>query len=175
MNRYSFYGRSLACIPSYPLALDSDKQRGFTLIELMITVAIVAILAGVALPAYRDSVAKGRRAEARAVLLETSQWMERFFSENYRYDQNTAGTAVNSAMPSTLKVSPKQGSAVYTISATASTATSYTLTATRVSGGSMATDKCGNFTITNTGVKSNVGLDTTSYANALAASNACWK
>ena len=165
--------------PSVPLSMRKTnvpksfaRMTGFTLIELMITVAIIAILAGIALPSYRDSVAKGHRAEARAVLLEASQWMERFFSENYRYDQNSAGTLVNAAMPANLRMSPKQGGAVYNI-ATVATATSYTLTATRATGGAMASDKCGDFTMTNTGVKSNVNHS--GFANVQAAATACWK
>ena len=52
------------------------KQRGFTLIELMIVVAIVAILASIALPAYNSSVTKSRRADARVMLLRAVQQQE---------------------------------------------------------------------------------------------------
>lgn len=53
------------------------RARGFTLIELMIVVAIVAILAAVAYPSYRDSISKSRRAEARAQLMDAVQYMQR--------------------------------------------------------------------------------------------------
>ena len=74
--------------------------RGFTLVELMITVAILGILVSVALPSYLDSVRKGRRADAQSVLLEASQFMERYATENLRFDQSRAGVAV--ALPTTL-------------------------------------------------------------------------
>ncbi|MDI1239524.1 MAG: type IV pilin protein [Polaromonas sp.] len=148
---------------------------GFTLIELMIVVAVIGILAAVAFPSYRESVAKSRRAEVRTILLEASQWMERHYSENFRYDVNTAGTAVADIFPANLAQSPRDGGGAYTIAVSASAARSYTLTATRVAGGPVASDKCGNFQITNTGVKSNPGFSTSSFSSASAAATACWK
>jgi type IV pilus assembly protein PilE len=148
---------------------------GFTLIELMIVVAVIGILAAVAFPSYRESVAKSRRAEVRTILLEASQWMERHYSENFRYDQNTAGTAVADIFPANLAQSPRDAGGAYAIAVSASTQRSYTLTATRVAGGPVASDKCGNFQITNTGVKSNPGFSTSSFSSASAAATACWK
>ncbi|WP_375122151.1 type IV pilin protein [Variovorax sp. WS11] len=58
------------------------RQRGFTLIEVMIVVAIVAILSAIAYPSYLESVRKSKRAEARAQLMEAAQYMQRFYSQN---------------------------------------------------------------------------------------------
>ena len=67
------------------------RVRGFSLIELMIVVAIVAILASVAYPSYRDSVLKGRRGEARAALAELMQEQERYMTQHNKYLTFSAG------------------------------------------------------------------------------------
>ncbi len=131
-------------------ALKHPSARGFTLVELMVTVAVLGILMSVALPSYLDSVRKGRRADAQSVLLEASQFMERFATENLRFDQSRAGVAV--ALPTTLASAPKHGATkFYTISLQAVAQNSFTLRA--VPQGSMANDSCGTMTLTDTGVK----------------------
>ena len=63
----------------------TQKQQGFTLIELMVTVAIVGILAAIAYPSYQSSVIKSRRADAEGVLLGLANAMERHFTESNTY------------------------------------------------------------------------------------------
>jgi type IV pilus assembly protein PilE len=63
----------------------SHAARGFTLIELMITVAIVGILAAIAIPSYQNSVWKGKRGEAKAAILRTLQTEERWYTQNNTY------------------------------------------------------------------------------------------
>lgn len=68
------------------------NSAGFTLIELMIVVAIIGILSAIAYPAYTDSVAKGKRAEARAAVTDLLQQQERYFTQTNTYEIFDAGT-----------------------------------------------------------------------------------
>ena len=110
-----------------------QKSRGFSLIELMIVVVIVAILGSIAYPSYLNQVTQSRRADAQAALMEAAQFMERFYTENNRYDRDTAGTAV--ALPAQLQESPRDsGTKSYDITVQASSASTYTLRATPKNG-----------------------------------------
>lgn len=70
-----------------------NHHKGFTVIELMITVAIVAILGALAYPSYLESVRKGRRAEARAALANLMQQQERYLTQNNTFLVFSAGAA----------------------------------------------------------------------------------
>lgn len=62
-----------------------NKSMGFTLIELMITVAIIGVLGAIAYPSYQDSVRKSRRAEGRSAMMEVLQQQERYMTQNNTY------------------------------------------------------------------------------------------
>ena len=119
------------------------QHQGFTLIELMIVVAIVGILAAIAYPSYAEYIRRGHRADARAGLLQAQQYLERAATATGVYP-TTLPAALTWAADTTKR---------YTIGFQAgNTNAAFTLVATRKAG-PQATDRCGNFTLTNTGVR----------------------
>ncbi|MCU0071939.1 prepilin-type N-terminal cleavage/methylation domain-containing protein [Pseudomonas koreensis] len=114
------------------------SNRGFTLIEIMIVIAIIGIVITIGYPSLTEYVKKGRRADVVSTLSEQAQILERFYSKNNVY---TGVTGLST------------GNDFYTITPTITDQT-FLLTATRKTGTAMAADKCGDFTLTNTGVRS---------------------
>jgi type IV pilus assembly protein PilE len=142
----------------------------------MITVAIIGILASIALPSYSSYVARARRADARAQLTQAAQYMQRFYSANDSYLQDRAGTPATNVMPEQLKKSPADGTAIYQLNSAIAAAgnytatlsvTAYTLSMAPVSGGPAASDPCGIFTLTSTGVRG--------VTSATKSRDECWK
>lgn len=132
------------------MPLLSNKNRlGFTLIELMIVVAVVAILSAIALPSYNEYIRRGHRADARTGLLQAAQWLERAATANGTYP---------TTLPAALTWSGDT-SKRYTIDFDGTqTIAGYTLVATRKSPGPQSGDKCGNYTLTNRGAQANLNL-----------------
>lgn len=124
------------------------KNQGFTLIELMIAVAVVGILGAIAIPSYSEYVRRGHRAEARAGLLQAAQWLERASTATGTYP-------LTAAFPSALASVPSNR---YGISLNSTDGRTFTLTATPK--GAQTGDKCGNYTLTQSGLRGANGATT---------------
>jgi len=132
------------------------NQNGFTLIELMITVAIVGILGTVASGIFSQNTISANRTDGRAKLLESSTVLEKCKAIYGSYTNNCSIGATSS-------IASKEG--YYTITASTLTASTFTLTATPVSGGPQANDSdCTSITLTHLGVQGGGG----------AAASECW-
>ena len=110
-----------ACNTPHPLL--RRTHRGFTLIEVMITVAIIGILSAIALPAYRDYITRGRIPEATSQLASKQVKMEQWFQDSRSYRAATGTDCYVGASDTT-------SSRFFTFTCAASSATAYTITAT---------------------------------------------
>lgn len=128
-------------------------QSGFTLIELMVVVVVVAVLSSLAYPSYQEFVMRAKRTEGKAALLDAAQALERHFTNYNTYPSSlsTAGVRTYSG--------DSAAKAAYTIAiaagASGSLASSFTLTATPANGHVDA--KCGNLSLNQLGVKGESG------------------
>lgn len=134
---------------------NKKTSSGFTLIEIMIVVAIIGILAAFAYPAYMDTVRKSNRADAKAALSDVSQRLQRCFTAYSAYNDANCAVATEVAGAG---ITSQEG--FYTITGVVAAGT-YTLTATPVSGTTQAGDsgKCSTFTLTQAGAKGATGTE----------------
>lgn len=120
------------------------QNKGFSLIELMMVVAIVGILAAVAYPSYQDYIRKARRADAQQFMMNLAQLNQRYFTDNRAYTDTVA----------TLAAIPAGVSAYYTLSITLQAGPPATFSISAVPKAAQAADSCGTLSLTGANVKS---------------------
>jgi type IV pilus assembly protein PilE len=140
------------------------RQRGMTLIELMIVVVIVAVLASIAVPSYRSYVLRTHRVEAKTALLNLAAAQEKHYLQNNTY---AANSALTTAPPGGLGLPATTENGWYTVAiASGANAAGYSATAT-ATGTQVDDTDCVSFTITALSVK-------TAKKQGGAASTVCW-
>lgn len=137
--------------------LGRAQYRGFTLIEVMMVVAIIGILAAVAVPAYTQHITKSKRTDAAAALVQLAQAMERYYSVNYSYlgaadSGNDTGVPAKATFAWTQ--SPFEGSADYNLLITSATATSFIVEAQPIGAQAANDTGCANLRLNELGAKS---------------------
>ena len=135
---------------------------GFTLIELMIVVAIIAILAAIAYPSYINYITKTHRVAAEGCLSEYANYMERYYTTNLRYDQDTSATPVLNTLPMFDCATPQQTGAnyKYQFAANSPTQTGYTIQAVPINAQLTRDTLCGTLTLDQTGARTDSGTGT---------------
>ncbi|SFD24811.1 type IV pilin protein [Pseudoalteromonas denitrificans] len=127
------------------------KKNGFTLIELMIVVAIIGILAAVAYPSYTQYVVKSARAEAVTALIDAANRQEQFFVDNYDYTTVVANLGLQAATETGL----------YTLAiASVANSRAFTITATPASGVAATDSGCTSLIINELSIKTSTGTET---------------
>lgn len=134
------------------------KQSGFTLIELMIVVAIVGILAAIAYPSYQSYVERTGRADGQAKLMEIMQAQERFYSQNQTYTANLGAGGLGYGVAANAAVASDERRYNITAAACAGTVIANCVALTADAVGSQANDaRCGDLTLDSRGTKGEGG------------------
>lgn len=145
------------------------KQRGVTLIELMIVIVILALIASFAYPSYMNYVVDAKRTAATSILLQVADRQQQFFMDNKRFtnDLTNLGFAANPlviADDGRPMAGAGNSDSTYRVSLSNVTATTYTITAAPLNGQAARDGKCGSLTLNQTLTKGSSGGDSD-----------CWK
>ncbi|MHB1273757.1 MAG: type IV pilin protein [Rhodanobacter sp.] len=143
-------------------------SAGFTLIELMIVVAIIAVLTAIAYPAYTSYITKTHRVAAEGCLSEYANYMERYYTTNLRYDQDSSTTPVANPLGVTLTLdcaTPQRTGTNYNYTVPAPSATAYTVEATPINAQLTRDTLCGTLSLDQKGQR---------YVNGSGTVDQCW-
>lgn len=153
MLNHAFGFRPMHC--TLARSKPSGSSRGFTLIEVMVVVAIVGVLVAIAVPSYAAYIARARRADARTQLVQVGQFMQRFYVANDNYAKDRVGNAVLSQVPANLIQSPADSAKLYDLAIPGAnlTTAAFEIRMVPVAGGAMSGDACGTFSLSSTGVR----------------------
>jgi type IV pilus assembly protein PilE len=152
----------------------ASTTRGFTLIELMITVTIVSVLLAIAIPTYQTSIRKSRRVEARTAVLDAAAREQRYYSVNQAFTNAQGALGYAAAATTTAVSGVSVGSGYYTITIpniaapAANAPATFSVTATAV-GSQLKDTACQTFTVTST------GQQTATNSGGADATAVCWK
>lgn len=144
-RRFASPTRTLLC-----RARVEPHARGFTLIELMITVAVIAILAAIAVPSYYQYILRSNRSAAESVMQEIASAQERYMVDSRQFAG--ALTTLGYSVPNTVSPSYSVGLVATAASVSGGTGPSYTITATPINGQTRDTT-CGTLTLNGDGTK----------------------
>lgn len=153
------------------IQLNPALRTGFTLLELMIVVAIIAIIARVAFTTYTRSVTKSRRIAAEVCLASYASYLERFYTTNLRYDQDSSGNAMNNAALSAVNMPCANATTgtgqyyTYSFPAGYPTQSTYQIQAVPTATQSSLDSQCGTLSVDQTG---------THYVSTSTSVSTCW-
>ena len=136
------------------------KKNGFTLVEMMITVAIVGILAAIAIPSYSSYTKRANRIDATRTMSFVAQTLERCYSQAFTYVGCAGAPAVSTTSP--------QGYYTITIAVTAPPASYYKITAVPLASPQLSDSSCANFTVDSTGTQ------TATDSSSADSTKTCW-
>jgi type IV pilus assembly protein PilE len=149
--------------------MNRSRLAGFSLIELMVVVVIIAILASIAVPAYNNSVRKSRRTEAKTAIMDLAAREERYFATQNMYTSNASSLAYGSG---TWPISTGNYYVISSVVSSAPTATTpgtYVLQVTPAAGSPQLNDKsCQTFQVDQTGTQSSLDI------NSNVSTSTCW-
>ena len=144
----------------YPRAARITRGAGFTLIELMIVVAVIAILAAIAYPSYVSYITKTNRKAAEGCLSQYANYMERYYTTNLRYDQDTAGNKLTTLLGLDCAASQQTGNNYSYSFNPAPAQSTFTVQAKPIGVQATRDTQCGTLTLDNKGTRTESGTGT---------------